>query len=126
MNKCKRHGIVRDEIYKFDLAIFSDGDIQHAIDWYAKTNSIEAWEVVHIPQRQAQFATYSPLKNGIIWFVTPDIHSSVITHECFHAAMYLFERLELKTIDSNNEEVFAYYLEWLVKKTKDVLQKRLK
>lgn len=116
----RNYGRIFDPIYKYELGLFAGGEAQKSINWYASKNKIEPW-ILAEGNRYGHFASYRPYKNGVLWFAVPDIACSVIAHECFHAAMYLFECIDLKTIDANTEEIFAYYLEWLTHSVKSKL-----
>jgi hypothetical protein len=101
-----------DPVYHFHWMIVFGGPLQNAIDKYAKRIEEDSWTVQGNPK--AHFAAYRNKRNGVIWFESKPKSLAFVAHECFHATMYVFERLDMKGPTEETEEVFAYYLEWLV------------
>lgn len=111
----KFKGVISDNIYKADIAVFVGGKTQEAVNWYAKKVGVTPWPLEESKNRYGYFGAYRPIKSGVIWLSRSNVCPSIIAHECFHATMYIFECLDIKAVDESKEEMFAYYLEWLMR-----------
>lgn len=112
--KIQRFTVV-DPVYHFQVTGIYGGTEQEAINWYARKLHVEPWKLDE-GNRWGHFTCYRPFKNSIIWFKDKYPPANVVAHECFHAVMYLFETFGMKGPTEDSEEVFAYYLQWLVSK----------
>lgn len=108
MKKQKRF-ILNDPIYKATFLVQRGGTVNSAIACYAKKLKVTPWTIDRVVD--GHFAAYTTHKGGVIW-LGDKAGTGVITHECFHATAYVFEKLECKLTEAT-EEVFAYYLQWL-------------
>lgn len=105
-----------DEIYSFSWFIQLKGSQQSALDWYADSIKVERYAPKDSNEPNGHFSAYRPYKAGVIWFKDIKFLKSQLSHEAFHGVMYVFERLDMKGPTEESEEVFAYYLQWLVNK----------
>lgn len=106
--------LIDDHVYKFHWLIYYGGDLQSAIDDFAKQIKVEKWEVKIGRNPSAEFFAYRPRKNGAIWISAKEVRNiPLLAHECFHAVSYFMECMDCK-LDENSEEFGAYYLEFLL------------
>lgn len=123
LNETRQVARVDEYINKFSWFVYIGKSANFAINDFAKKTKVPGWEVEDNDRRYGHFAVYRPQKEGCIWFQKPFVYSpGVIAHECFHAVSYLMERLDVKQLEET-EELFAYYLEFLVNKVYDVCLK---
>lgn len=105
-----------DEIYRFQWVCIIGGTVQEAIDYYTSRLGITTYSPCEKDRNpDAHFSAYRPFKAGLIWFKDKKSLTTQAAHECFHATMYLFERLDMQGPVETTEEVFAYYMQWLIK-----------
>lgn len=107
--------IISDQVNKFEWCIYVGNELQPAVDMFSKSIGIsDKWEVGEVGGRVGHFFAYRPHRAGGIWFQAPPLKDyDVVAHECFHAVMYLVERMESKATE-DQEEFMAYYLGFLV------------
>lgn len=105
--------VIDDPIFGFNWLIIIGGTVNEAIKIYAKKVGVEPWKRGNSPK--GHFGSCDNNHNGFIWLDKNKIESGLIVHECFHAATYMFERLGMTNLSEQTEELFAYYLEYLVK-----------
>lgn len=105
---------IYDEVNKFEWCIYLGKDLQTAIDSFARGIGVtEEWKASTVGG-DGHFFAYSPIKVGAIWFEKPPLKQpGLVAHECFHAVMYLIERMSSKATE-DQEEFMAYYLGFLV------------
>jgi hypothetical protein len=60
------------------------------------------------------------IKSGLIW-LNEGTSIPLLVHECFHAVCYVFDMLEAE-LNSSTEELYAYYLNWLVEESMKCLK----
>lgn len=111
-----------DPIYGFHYLVQVGGDLNQQIAHFSKHLGVDSWQVQENPNRYGHFFAYRGRKNGGLWFRTPK-RPEVVAHECFHATSYAFECLELP-LKEDTEEVFAYYLQWMVAEVVKGMQRR--
>jgi len=115
--KKQRTMIFNDDIYRFGWMVCVRGSLQEAIDRFAKKIGIEPWQAKDAySRRNGHFCADRDHKSGLLWFPTKTPAASVVAHECFHATMFVMNFLDIEKVGENEEEVFAYYMEWLIAK----------
>lgn len=111
---------LNDPIYGANWVVVFGGELHQAINLFCKKYKVPHTESAKDTiGRYGHFFTYTPFKGGLIWF--PDLRpsSGTIAHESLHAVHYMLSNcLEASLIDAN-EEIYAYYLQWLVQEIKD-------
>jgi hypothetical protein len=104
---------VRDPIYRASFLLIRGGEVNDALEEFYRRvrepGDPHPWpELVW-----GHFSGLAGGKAGVLWF-RYDADLAAVAHECFHATMYLFAEHDLKAVTDATEELFAYYLEWLV------------
>lgn len=101
-----------DEPGKFHWMVVFGGSLQDGVNQYSKKTGIEPWDVSgRVPL--GHFTGVIGQRNGLIWFPGDRPKKSIIAHECVHAALFMFEANALKVLNTDTEEFFAYYVEFL-------------
>ncbi len=108
--------VFNDDIFLFGWMVCCHGTLQEAIDKFAKRIGVDPWSSEPKARRNGHFCADRSHKSGLLWFPTKDPLVSVVAHECFHATMFVMNSLDIKTVGEQEEEVFAYYMEWLLAK----------
>jgi len=75
------------------------------------------------PKYSAAFTSYADSAFDVVIMYGPEIDPGIIAHESYHAIKWLFRRIGATEED---EEVFAYHLDYLVLKTNDFLKDIIK
>lgn len=108
--------IFYEPTFRFSWMVFKGGkSLQEAVNIYSSRIPTESFAVDN-KNRDGHFCAIRPFKCGMLWYPTRKPKLNTVVHECFHAVMYVFERMDMKGPTEETEEVFAYYLEWLVGK----------
>ena len=104
---------IKDPMYEMTWHVQFGGPVEKARKQFTKKTGLHTWDVGGEPE--AIFTSADDYWGGLLWFFekTPDI--GVIAHECSHATFQALRKLDAKMIDENTEEVFAYYIDFLIK-----------
>lgn len=102
-----------DPVYLFSWMVCFGGELNEAIKEYATRCRGIPW-TVEPGRRNGHFAAYTDRKCGLLWFRHKRPAAHVVAHEAYHATFFAMQFHEVPAIEAT-EEVFAYYLEYLVK-----------
>lgn len=94
-------------IYNYDIEILYDEDMQLLVDYISQRNFLS-------PQYEGTLDNYDaltwPLTGNLIVITTITTDKYVLLHECVHAIWHIS-----KSCGINDEEFFAYTLQYLYK-----------
>lgn len=106
----------QDSLFRFEWMVFLGGERNKAIEIFANGLSVPPWLGPINHQAEASFMAHNDFKCGLFWFRYPQPKPAIIAHEAVHAAMFALNKLQIAAIDTKNEELVAYYVQWLVEK----------
>src|SRR2546425_433875 len=104
--------VINDPIYGGAFMLQIGGSLNKLLAKYSKALNIEKWVVEENSRRRGHFAGLDTHKGGCIWF--KDLKNyGTIAHEALHATYHVMLHMDIK-LDDNSEEIYTYYLEWLI------------
>ena len=112
--------VLTDPIFKTDYLVQIGGDVNSAIKEFAKRLGVDPWTVHSDERLQGHFSAYRGVRSGCLWF--KHINPGIVAHECSHAVTFLFDNIKC-TLNENSEELYSYYLEWLVTEVSSIKYK---
>lgn len=116
-------GAVVDHVYGFNWLIYKECSHQEAVNHYAKWYRLDAWASDADESVEANFFGVTSLKSYGLWFRAKKPTGDIITHECFHAIVMMAEKLKTP-VNTQTEEMFAYYLQLLVREVANLTKKK--
>lgn len=109
-----RHVKIACDLYKFDVH-FWHGDEKPYGNFVARERG-QPFEFHNSAGRTSYYTkprqTVHIWVNGCYGLKTPR-GVSILTHEAVHAAMFVFEHIDLRLVEGNHEPL-TYFVEWLV------------
>lgn len=106
--------IVKDLVHSVAIGIQLGGDYEDGQKWFTKRWDSD-WDIETGIASNIMARTLSKGRELFIWFRDRRPGCGIVAHECFHAAYHVLSRELQVRVDDNNEEIFAYYLDWLVR-----------
>lgn len=105
--------VFNDPIFRFSWMTIRGGTVDSAIKTFATSIRVEPWSRGPA-ELDGHFAAHSDHKCGLFWFKDKAPSLGLVAHEAFHGAIYAFDKLSISEVTEKNEELFAYYLQYLV------------
>lgn len=105
--------VLTDPIFQIDYLIQRGGSRQSAVNEFAKRIGVETWAVEENPHVMGTYYSYEPLPSGLIWLSGDGAGFGTLSHECLHAIHYAMKTKRI-TLSDETEELFCYYLQWMV------------
>ena len=103
---------VFDPIFLAHYLIQIGGDIQKGLEKYSELIGVNSF-IVERTNRKGHFFSHTNHKGGFVWIKDKkDIET--VAHEAFHATYHVLTHTGV-ILKEESEEIFAYYLGWLVK-----------
>lgn len=108
-----KYFILEEDLLRFAFAIQYGGDINIGLAKFCKALDEEYIPKEHHRMSGGTFFRIKPYKDGFIW-LSETATPSMLAHECIHAMNYISDLLEMP-LNDDTEEVFAYYMEWMIR-----------
>ena len=104
--------IIHDDLYSARYHVYFGGKLLDARNDFGKRYRLKFESAVSADRAAETF--YAPNRKIIgMWFKRVKPSPRMISHECYHAVRHIM-RLTFIPAENSTEEVWAYYLDWLV------------
>lgn len=104
--------IIEDPIYGAGFMLQIGGDQNLLLKKYTFALGQPEYKKEFDPRKRGSFTAIDWHKGGAIWLADADNYGAM-AHEAMHATAHIMRHMDIK-LDENSEEVYTYYLEWLI------------